>query len=96
MTPSSTQPIILLRLIKLVPGISRSLVVKSKLPCQSGSLVALRQLNAVYNKGAYVAFTMVSLRDDEDKVRPEGFLKICLIMYDKMSFLETVFNFLFL
>ena len=35
--PSSTQPFILSRLIKWVPGISGNLVVKSKLPPQSGT-----------------------------------------------------------
>ena len=43
--PRSTQPFIFLRLIKLVPGIFENLVVKSKLPPQSGpSLDAVEPL----------------------------------------------------
>ena len=43
--PRLTQPFIFLRLIKLVPGISGNLVVKSKLPPRSGlSLEAVEPL----------------------------------------------------
>ena len=48
--PRSIQPFILLRSIKWVPGIFGNLVVKSKLPTQSGP-VALRQLNPIHEKG---------------------------------------------
>ena len=48
----STQPFILPRLIKWVPGLSGNLVVESKLlPPRSGS-VALRQLNPIRKKGS--------------------------------------------
>ena len=52
--PMSTRPFILLRSIKRVPGISGNLVVKHKLPPQSGSshhALALRQLNHIHKKG---------------------------------------------
>ena len=48
--PRLTQPFILLRSINWVPGISRNLVVKSKMSPRSGS-VALRQLNPIQKKG---------------------------------------------
>ena len=51
--PRSTQPFILLRLIKWVPGNSGEVVVKNKLPHQSGSL-ALKQLNPIHKKGLYI------------------------------------------
>ena len=50
LAPRSTQPFIFPRLIKWVPGISRNLLVKSKLPPHSCS-VALRQLNPIHKKG---------------------------------------------
>ena len=44
-TPRSTQPFIILKSIKLVPGISGNLVVKSKLPPRSSpSLEAVEPL----------------------------------------------------
>ena len=54
--PSSTHPIILMRLIKSVPGISGNLETKSGLPFQSVSLVALRQLNVIHKKGHELFF----------------------------------------
>ena len=48
--PRSTQPFILLRSIKWVPGISENLVVKIKLPPQSGSSLEA-VLNPIHKKG---------------------------------------------
>ena len=48
--PSSTQPFILPRSIKWLPGISGNLLVKSKWPPCSGS-AAVRQLNPNHKKG---------------------------------------------
>ena len=42
----------ILRSIKWAPGISRNLVVRSKLPLGSGS-VSLRQLNLIHRKGPW-------------------------------------------
>ena len=47
--PRSTQPFILPRSIKWVPGIFGNVLVKSKLP-PSSSAVALRQLNTIHKK----------------------------------------------
>ena len=51
-TPRLMQPFILPRLIKWVPGISGNLVVKSKLPPHSSSVV-LKQLNPMHFKGQW-------------------------------------------
>ena len=56
--PSSTQPFILQRLIKWVPGISENLVIKGKLPPQSGSSLEA-VVNPIIKRGHKAVFFKV-------------------------------------
>ena len=79
----STQPFILLRLLKWVPGISGNLVVKSKLSPRSGS-ISLRQLKPIHNQGARKFFLKKRIWSWNNTNHAICWDKFAFLMQDKM------------